>query len=35
MGTGKFGWCLDDLHEKCWTTNNDLTCTCICHKGEK
>lgn len=32
-GTGKFGWCIDDLHDRCigWFTNSDRRCDCTCH----
>lgn len=32
QGTRKFGWCLDDLHDKCITTSvSGSKCTCSCH----
>ena len=37
QGTGRFGWCLDDLHEKCWEwiPHRGLRCTCNCHLTTK
>lgn len=34
MGTTKFGWCLDDLHDECWVTNGEQVCSCPCHGKE-
>lgn len=36
-GTGMFGWCIDDLHDKCieWFTNSDRRCTCDCHSTRR
>jgi hypothetical protein len=33
-GTGKFGWCLTEHHDKCLTKSisEDRLCTCECHK---
>jgi hypothetical protein len=37
VGTGMFGWCIDDLHDKCieWFTNSDRRCTCDCHSTRR
>jgi hypothetical protein len=31
-----FGWCIDDLHEKCivWLVNSDRRCACTCHDNK-
>jgi len=36
-GTGKFGWCLTEQHDKCLTrlVSEDRQCTCDCHKENK
>ena len=36
-GTGKFGWCLDGLHDQCvvWFTNSDRRCACTCHDSRE
>ena len=31
-GTSKFGWCLDDLHDRCIVTSvSGSRCGCPCH----
>lgn len=36
-GPALFGWCLDDLHDKCivWLINSDRRCACTCHDSRE